>query len=237
MDFYKLEATGNDFIIILNDIHTPLNIAKLCNRHQGIGADGVILLDSYFNVKIYNSDGSEAKMCGNGMRCVCKLLNYLTEKEEFTVFLNGSKIELKQINEHTANVLMPQPVMLSYEKGYFVSLLNRHYITLVDHIESFQFNDELKKLSSTNKCNVHAVEIINHKKIKMKSYEYGVGFTKSCGSGSLASFFALYMLDKIDKMVDIIQEGGVVTCLCKNNQYYIQGNVNLLYKGELIYGI
>lgn len=237
MNFYKLEATGNDFILILNDLNTALDIKKLCNRHEGIGADGLILIDSYFNIKIYNSDGSEAKMCGNGMRCVCKLLNYLTKKNEFNVFLNQNKIPLKQIDDNTANVLMPQPIMITYENGYFVTLLNNHYIILTHHLDYFQFNDTLINISINNHCNVHAVEIINQKEIKMKSYEYGVGRTKSCGSGSVATFFALYMLNKVNQKVNIIQEGGIVTCLCKNNQYYIQGNVNLVYKGELIYGI
>ena len=71
--------------------------------------------------------------------------------------------------------------------------------------------------------------------IKMKSYEYGAKETKSCGSGATASFFLLYMLNKVSNKVSIIQPGGKVTCFTNNNKYYLQGTVNLLFKGELIY--
>jgi diaminopimelate epimerase len=65
-----------------NENINNLDIKQLCNRNFAIGADGVITIDSYYNIKIYNQDGSEAKMCGNGMRCVSKLLSYLTNKNE-----------------------------------------------------------------------------------------------------------------------------------------------------------
>ena len=234
MTFYKLEATGNDFIVIIAENNDSFNYKKLCNRHLGIGADGLILIDQYLNIKIYNADRSKAKMCENGLRCVCKLLSYLTNNNEHTITLENEQIQLKQISETEAFTLMPTPLMLFSNGGYFVSLLNNHYIILTNKVDSFKFNSSHKAILEKNKCNIHAVEVINSSTIKMKSLEYGVGETKSCGSGSIASFFLLYMLNKVDKKVKVIQQGGTLTCFVKNNKYYLQGNVNLLYKGELI---
>ena len=129
---------------------------------------------------------------------------------------------------------MPTPLMLLSNNGYFVSLLNNHFICLTNNIESFYFDNTHLDILNKHKCNIHAVEIINKDKIKMKSYEYGVGETNSCGSGSIAAFFLLYMLNKVDKYIEVIQKGGTVKCFVNNNLYYLQGNVNLLYKGELL---
>lgn len=236
MEFYKLEATGNDFILVVDDTIENIDVKKLCDRHNGIGADGIITIDKALNIKIFNSDGSQAKMCGNGLRCVCKLLNHLTNEKEFHVLIDNSRIYIKQIDEGNAMVEMPLPIMISYENGYFVSLLNNHYVIVTSDISSFKFDENLKKISSDKQCNIHAIEILNRKQIKMKSYEYGVGETKSCGSGSLACFFAMYMLGKVEKNVSMIQAGGTVNCLCKNNKYYILGPVNLICKGEVING-
>ena len=76
MTFYKLQATGNDFIFFI-DIDEKVDVKQLCDRRKGIGADGVIIIDSLYNVTIYNADGSLANMCGNGLRCACKLINSL----------------------------------------------------------------------------------------------------------------------------------------------------------------
>lgn len=235
MCFYKLEATGNDFILIINESNDKYKVKELCDRNKGIGADGLITIDNYLNIKIYNSDGSEAKMCGNGLRCICKLLSHLTNNNEHTINLNNQQIYLKQINKNNAFVEMPTPIMLFSNNGYFVSVLNNHFIILTDNVDKFVFDKGHIDLSNKRKCNIHAVQIINKEIIKMKSYEYGAKETKSCGSGAVASFFLLYMLNKVSNKVSIIQPGGKVTCFTNNNKYYLQGEVNLLFKGELIY--
>lgn len=236
MDFYKLEATGNDFILIINENNVTYDVKKLCDRNEGIGADGIINIDSYLNIKIYNSDGTIAKMCGNGLRCVCKLLSFLTKKQEHYVNLNNHQVYLKQTNNNNVCVEMPTPIMIFSTNGYYVSILNNHFITLTNNVDNFKFDETHLEILNKRKCNIHAVQVINKDTIKMKSYEYGAKETKSCGSGAVASFFLLYMLNKVSNKVSIIQPGGEVTCFTNNNKYYLQGNVNLLYKGELLNG-
>ena len=235
MEFYKLEANGNDFIITILDKTTDYNISLLCNRYKGIGADGYINIDNKFNVSIFNSDGSKANMCGNGLRCLTKLLNFLTNKDTFTYYLDGSEI-LANIEDNEISITMPSPMMIKQDNGYYVNLLNNHYIELVKNINSFSFNDTHIQISNDNKCNVHAVEITNTNQIKIKSFEYGVGETLSCGSGSMCAFYVCYMLNKVNKEVNVISSGGKLTCKCENGKYILKGNANYIYKGEY-YGL
>lgn len=235
MEFYKLEANGNDFIITILDKPTSYNIKLICDRYKGIGADGYINIDKKFNVDIYNNDGSKANICGNGLRCLSKLLYHLTNKEHFTFYLNGNIINSYIYNNEIA-VTMPSPMMIKQDNGYFVTLLNNHYIEFVKNINLFTFNEQHIQLCNENKCNMHAVEILNNNQIKMKTYEYGVGETSSCGSGSIAAFYVCYMLDKVNKEISVISNGGKLTCKFENGKYILQGNASYIYKGEY-YGL
>ena len=233
MTFYKLEACGNDFIFFV-DIDENIDVKKLCNRNYSVGADGVIIIDSLYNVTIYNSDGSLANMCGNGLRCACKLIHYLTKKETISFYINNHAIPCRMIDENTANILMPTPMMINYNSGYLVSLLNKHYVVFTNNIDNFTFDESLIQLSNEKQCNVSVVEVLNRRQIKIKTYEYGVKETLCCGSASLACFFVCFMLDKVESNIQVINNGGTLSCYNKNNKYYLQGKVNLLYKGELL---
>lgn len=230
MEFYKLEANGNDFIIILTSLDTKIDVNKLTNRNYGIGADGLIILDSNYHLKIFNSDGSSAKMCGNGMRCIGKLLNYLENKEEFKVYIDNQEITISKVNDNY-QVLMPFPMMRKIDDGYFVNVSNNHLVILVNDLNE-SFNEQLKLKSQTLKCNIHLVKVINNKLIQMKTYEYGVQETLSCGSGAIASFFVLYMLNKVTNNIIVKQDGGQVNCFLSNGKYYLSGLANLVYKGD-----
>lgn len=232
MTFYKLQATGNDFIFFI-DIDEKVDVKQLCDRRKGIGADGVIIIDSLYNVTIYNADGSLANMCGNGLRCACKLINSLTNKTNINFYINNHVIETKMVDEDTSYVLMPTPMMINYDNGYLVSLLNKHFILFTNNIDTFIFDESLIKLSNEKQCNISVIQIINRRQIKIRTYEYGVKETLSCGSASLASFFVCFMLDKVESNIQVINNGGVLSCFNKNNKYYLQGKVNYIYKGEL----
>lgn len=232
MEFYKLEATGNDFIITILDDVNNLNIKQLCDRHKGIGADGLINIDSYYNVSFYNADGSNANMCGNGLRCVSKLLYYLTKKKDNTIYINSKETYLKQVKDNISCITMPSLFMVKQDDYYLVNVSNQHMIVLTNDAINYEFNQHQISYSNKNKCNITALEILDRRNIKIKTFEYGVGITKSCGSASMASFYVGYMLDKVDSKVNVHQMGGTTICEYKDGKYYLSGEVNLIYKGE-----
>lgn len=234
LSFFKLEASGNDFIIFVDVDYKAIDISKYANRNYGIGADGIIFIDSFYNVKIFNSDGSKALMCGNGMRCLAKLLNYLTNETEYKVFIDKKEINLLKVNDNEFQVEMPLPLLIKKDNGYYIHSLNNHIIYLKKDIDNIDFSSKDIQLSNNEKANIHYVLLIDRNNFKIKTYEYGVGKTKACGTGSLAAFFTLLMLNKVDNIVNAIQDGGIIKCSINNNKYYISGDANIIYKGEII---
>lgn len=231
MEFYKLSATGNDFILFVNQDISNVNIDKLCNRNYFIGADGIITINDN-KVSIYNADGSKASMCGNGLRCVSKLLSYLNNASINTIYIENKPYYLKQLDDSNAEIIMPTPIMMSYKNGYLVNVSNNHFVFITNDLDKVNFNEYLD-IVKDKKANIHAIKIIDRNNIYIKTYEYGVNETLSCGSGSVACFFVLYMLNKVENYLNVISSGGVVNVRNENNNYILKGNVNLVYKGEL----
>lgn len=231
--FYKLEASGNDFIIFIDSCYKDIDIKKTANRNYGVGADGVIFIDTFYNVKIFNADGSKALMCGNGMRCLCKLLCYLTNNNSHIVYIDNKEIKLKEIADNDYQVEMPMPLFIKKDNGYYIHSMNNHIVFIKKNIDNIDFDIKDIELSSLEKANIHYVSLIDKNNFKMKTYEYGVGKTKSCGTGSIASFFTLFMLNKIESEANAIQDGGIIKCHLKNNKYFLSGSANLIYKGDL----
>ena len=124
--FTKMHGTGNDYIYInalKKTINKPENLAlKMCNRHYGIGADGLILImqskDADFKMRIFNQDGSEAEMCGNGIRCFAKYVydNKLIDKKKINIDTHAGikkiKLIVKNNKVNSAVVDMGEPILL-----------------------------------------------------------------------------------------------------------------------------
>ena len=233
MEFYKLESNGNNFIVTINKDINKFKIAKLCDYKIGIGADGLLNIDSNFNVSIYNNDGSKAKMCGNGLRCLVKLLNYLSNEDSFIFEVSGNKVIGYKENDYYA-IATSSPMMMKYDDGYFVNLYNNHYIKFVNDIENYVFSTNDIYFSKEHQCNIHVIKVISKNKIRIKTYEYGVGITSSCGSGAICSFYLSNMLDKASNKCEIIADGGISYCEVNNDKYILKADVSLIYKGELL---
>lgn len=235
MEFYKLEANGNNFIVTINNNDLSKDIVRMCSEKYGIGADGYLNIDSNFNVSIFNKDGSTANMCGNGLRCLVKLLNTLTNEKSFTFFVNGKSI-YSYIENSLCAIAIDSPILLKQSNGYYINLMNNHFIMFKKDVQNYVFTDKDIDFSKSNNCNIHAIEIINKRKIKIKTYEYGVGVTTSCGSGSICAFFVCNMLGKVGNSAEILTDGGSLFVEMSNNKYILKGVSNLIFKGEY-YGI
>lgn len=164
--FYKMEGAGNDYIYI-NDIEEKLpdlsNLAiKISNRHHAIGSDGLIVVRSSkkadFMMRMFNVDGSEGKMCGNGIRCLAKFVydNHLTGKTSLEIeTLSGIKqVELirdEATNEVTRAIVDMGPPILQNSKIPIHST-EKHWLN-----HSLEVNDEKYKVTSVSMGNPHVV--------------------------------------------------------------------------------
>lgn len=245
--FTKMQGLGNDYIYLdctreREQINIQEITKKISNRHFGIGSDGVILICpskiADFKMKMYNADGSEAQMCGNGIRCVGKYVydKGLTNKTQIDIeTLAGVKqLELQVKNQEVENIkvdmgkpiLKPEEIPLkanrntnilvqSQDKKFkltCISMGNPHAITIVEKLEEFDVEKYGKNLENNpifpQKANIEFVQIINKNKIKMRVWERGSGETLACGTGACASVVACYQNQLTSNQVEVELLGG-----------------------------
>ena len=222
--FIKMHGLGNDFVIIdkrSNNIEITENlIKKLSNRRTGVGCDQLITINNTTNkdadirIDIFNPSGDQAEACGNGTRCVAKMLfNENNEKETLMIQSDAGILIAKKVgadisvnmgklttswnkiplSEEMDTLNIPIKVD-GFEKGVSVNIGNPHIVFFGKSIENIDLNSIGSKIENhkffPNKTNVEFVEIINSNKIKMKVWERGVGITLACGSGACAAVYA-----------------------------------------------
>lgn len=243
----KMQGCGNDFVILEDYLkfNMPLpEIAKaLCNRHFGVGADGLIIPnpnaeDADIGWFFYNSDGSTAQMCGNGMRCFAKYAydKKLVKKKEFTVKTLAGIISPKITSNGNVTVNMSKPVLesdkipfipvnnMNYKiaagdmifEGHAVSMGNPHFVIFTppdaDLLELAKKYGPIIETSAEfpEKTNVEFVKIRSEQKIDLCVWERGCGITLACGTGACASVAAGILNGSLKKSVLVRLLGGMV---------------------------
>lgn len=217
MKVNKYQGCGNDFIIIEDKLNDYSSLAKtLCKQHYSIGADGLIYVDIHnLFIQFFNADGSEASLCINGLRCVGLYLyhkNIFNDYIEVSTSSNRYSLIIENHNPMTIKVIFPiiknqikkQNIFYNNKKHcfYLINVGNKHAVEVVNNFNID--NNEAKELAKIlKKYNVNFVKILSRNKIKVLTYEKGVGFTNSCGSGSFAAVISLYNNHLLDEIVDI----------------------------------
>jgi diaminopimelate epimerase len=225
--FYKYQGTGNDFII-LDNLNGEVflrkdDIAFLCNRHFGIGADGLMQLEKKagydYYLKYYNSDGNESSMCGNGGRCSAAFA--------YSLGIIGSTAKFDAADgEHVAEILQAIgsecEVRLSmkdtrlgreFSDGYFIDTGSPHFVKFVKDLKSINVVEEGKRLRFDPRfapagTNVDFAETIRGR-ISVRTYERGVEKeTLSCGTGVTASALVAACLSHANKGTAVIDTPG-----------------------------
>ena len=225
MEFYKYHGTGNDFILINNrDGKIKLSveqIAHLCHRHFGIGADGLMLLEHAdgfdFRMAYYNSDGRESTMCGNGGRCITAFAKSLGIIDNTARFIAVDGEHKATINENGLISLHMQDVKEIYMEGFHTVLDtgSPHYVQWVTDVKHMNVNEEGKKIRNspdfqTNGINVDFMELIDGT-LSMRTYERGVeDETMSCGTGVVAAAIAATAKFTGAFVTDIETPGGML---------------------------
>src|SRR5438270_1064998 len=210
--FTKMNGAGNDFILIDNragDVHLLRSqIVRLCDRHRGVGADGVLLLENAtnradFRMRYFNADGGEAEMCGNGARCFARFAVKVAAAKEKISFETQAGVISAELKGDLVTLGMTEPtdLRLHLELGiagenktvHFVNSGVPHVVIPVPNIDDVDVRREgaavrYHKIFSPSGTNVNFIDKRGAKKIAIRTYERGVeDETLACGTGIVAS--------------------------------------------------
>ncbi|MBP9715182.1 MAG: diaminopimelate epimerase [Candidatus Pacebacteria bacterium] len=233
IEFTKMHGLGNDFVVIDNMngriILTPEQVVFLCDRHKGIGADGVILVeqseqsDCFMNY--INADGSLAQMCGNGVRCTAKFLkdNSSKDKKDFNIATRSGNKHITYFEDETFSVNMGKALFESNDFPNeiinlcgldlnFVVVGNPFVISMVDNLEENNIevlgplieNDK----NFPNRINLELVKEVSPNEFEVQVWERGCGETLACGTGACAVYALLRKLKNISGEITIHFKGG-----------------------------
>ena len=264
LSFYKMEASGNDFVVVDNRkqaIKDPIAFAKrVCTPHTAVGADGVLLLEKSrkadFKMRIVNSDGSEAEACGNGFRCIAlfakEKLGYPSRfKFESLAGVIEARVSGKKV---CVELVKPTGLKRNIEIQVLGHRLHYSFInTGVPH--AVIFVEGLPKIDVENLgrairyhkdfqprgTNVNFVEVKNQKEIHVRTYERGVeNETLACGTGSTASAILSSLAGYTKPPIRVKTSGGEILIIDfkragdKITQTTLEGDVRFVYEGKLL---
>lgn len=271
LHFTKMHGLGNDYIyfnVIDNPLPNPNALSvTLSDRHKGIGGDGIVLIGKSsagdFSMRIFNADGSEAKMCGNASRCIGKYLydKGLTDKKVIRLdTLSG----IKTLNLHvddtnkvdTVDVDMGEGKLLNLPDGTIerdtvtafgqkftataIDMGNPHLVLFVNNAETIDIANIGASLETNPKfpggINVEFVQVIDRNHIRMRVWERGSGITKACGTGACASAVACAMANLTEPEKCIVKmDGGDLKIMYSTytKQVKMSGTANTVFEGEV----
>ncbi len=240
----KYDASGNDFVIF----HTFTKKARhdlakrLCDRHCGIGADGMIVLVPHpgydFEWEFYNSDGSDAEMCGNGSRAAAHYayVNGLAQARMKFLTLAGT-IEAS-VEGETAEVKLTEPRILDeviVEEGLRWKLIDTgvpHLVTFVEDLKAFD-PQLARRMRERYNANVNFAKIDDKERaIYVRTYERGVeAETLACGTGMAASFYAAFLEGKVDHEAKVYPASRAqLTLRLDQGAIFFKGSVHRVFE-------
>lgn len=236
LEFTKMNGAGNDFVLIDNrggNIRlTPEQAVKICDRHRGVGADGVILLIPCASGKadwawdFFNSDGSRAEMCGNGARCFARFIQKIVGTNERLTFETIAGIITATFHGErvTVNLTQPKDLRLNEVVPLKSGATTIHsFNTGVPHAVIFVDDADKEMVQPTGSevrfhphfapkgTNVNFVQLLGSNDIRVRTYERGIeGETLACGTGVSASALISAALKNFTSPVQVHVAGGDV---------------------------
>ena len=252
--FVKASACGNDFLII-DGVNAPADLAGfsrcICDRHNGIGADGVEWLfptqDADIRARLFNADGSAAEISGNGTRCVAAYIASEQNKQEVKV-LTEAGAKLCTLTSHRENTFefetaMGEPqigdpfaIKLAFGEvhGIPISMGNPHYVVFVDQFAP-GWQAEAAEIGRHHDfehgINVELVCVRDEHNIEVRFFERGVGETQSSGTGSSAATVASIQSGCACSPVQVHAPGGSQTVRWERD-VYLRGPAQIICRGE-----
>ena len=259
--FSKMHGAGNDYIYVncfKEKVENINETAKaVSDRHFGIGSDGLVLICpsdvADFRMDMYNSDGSQAEMCGNATRCVGKYVydRGLTDKTQITLeTLAGIKIldlNVKDGEVQTVRVnmgspeLVPKNIPIDSNLDRFISedVEVDGKVYKVDDTDSLEIEKIGPKFEThklfPKKINTEFAQIVDRNTIKMRVWERGAGETLACGTGACATMVAANLNGLVDDEADLVLLGGTLHIKWDKNEnkVYMTGPAKFVFDGTI----
>jgi diaminopimelate epimerase len=231
--FTKMNGAGNDFVMIDNRAGevrlSAAQITKICDRHRGVGADGILLLEparngADFRMRYYNSDGGEAEMCGNGARCFARFAEQVARARGELSFETAAGMIRAQLLGDEVRLTMSEPrnlrLNLAISAGgkrwlaHFVNSGVPHVVVPVAGMERIDVNGEgaiirRHEMFAPAGANVNFLEKRGARQIAIRTYERGVEHeTLACGTGVVASALIFAATERVSGPISVLVRGG-----------------------------
>ncbi|MBI5185282.1 MAG: diaminopimelate epimerase [Nitrospinae bacterium] len=269
MKFTKMHGLGNDFVVIdARDMDLgPIKkkAALLADRRFGVGCDQIIVLRKSgiadFCMKIFNADGSEVEMCGNGVRCLAKYIHdkKITARKEIRFETLGG-IKATKLKGKDVDVDMGAPILnapdipvnlqgrvvnrpLKVKDREFavtcVSMGNPHCVSFMDSVDSFEVAKYGPSIENhalfPKRINAEFVEVVSRSRLKMRVWERGAGETFACGTGACASAVAARLVRDGDKDITVELKGGNLKIHWEGEGHpvFMRGPATTVYTGTI----
>lgn len=259
--FTKMNGAGNDFVLADNRdggvVLSATQVAHLCHRHRGVGADGLILLklcaggQADWAWDFFNSDGSGAEMCGNGARCFARYVSKVAGTDGSISFLTVNGVIRAQIDGSIVTVNLTNPIDLRLDETISLSVGERqvHLVnTGVPHAVLFVDDADETMLASLGSeiryhehfaptgTNVNFVQTLESGRIRVRTYERGVGETLACGTGVTASAMITNRLYNFASPIKVDVLGGDTLEVSFDedlNNVHLTGPAEFVYEGVI----
>jgi diaminopimelate epimerase len=233
LHFTKMNGAGNDFLLIDNrsgDVYLNREqIVRICDRHRGVGADGILLFEKAsnradFRMRYFNSDGGEAEMCGNGARCFARFANKVADVQGKISFETLAGVIAAELRGELVTLHMTDPTDLRLnvslrvgDKNKSVHFINSgvpHVVIPVERIDDVDVRREgaairHHQMFSPKGANVNFIEKRGAKRITIRTYERGVeDETLACGTGVVAGALIFAATENFDGPIGVLVRGG-----------------------------
>jgi diaminopimelate epimerase len=231
--FTKMNGAGNDFVMLdnrLGDIRLEAaQIARICDRHRGVGADGILLLEKAangadFRMRYYNADGGEAEMCGNGARCFARFahkvagaagqISFETPAGVIGAELHGESVTLQMSEPRDLRLNLTLPDAPSYGSIHFINSGVPHVVIPVERIEEVDVRGDgaairRHQMFAPKGANVNFLEKRGPGSVAIRTYERGVeDETLACGTGVVAGALIFAATEQIEGPITVGVRGG-----------------------------
>lgn len=263
MKFTKMHGLGNDYVYVNGFKEKEQDwgaVSKAVSApHFGVGSDGLIVIlpseKADFKMRMFNADGSEGEMCGNGIRCVGKYVydHKMTDKKDITVetlagikklrlSVDDGKVSAVEVDmgkpEVSEDVMMKVSAVRGY-KGTPVNVGNPHVVIFVKDVDKVEIEKDgpiiEKHKHFPNRTNVEFVQVLNRHALKMRVWERGSGETMACGTGACASVVAASSKGLIDKDALVELRGGRLSVRLdeKDGHIHMTGPATKVFSGKI----